>query len=244
MAAAARRSGHDIASPVVRSPNSQGIIELAPSAGLSAPPLRPGVTRLELAPERDGLVYLPDNAAADRPLALLVMLHGAGGDAGQSLSLIGPAVEGRELVVLAPDSRGTSWDVTRGSFGPDIAYITQALDWLLARQMIAADHLAIGGFSDGASYALSLGLINGALFSHVLSFSPGFMAPGRETGRPNFFISHGTLDTVLPIDRCARPIVAQLRQAGHALTYREFADGHVLPTSIAREAIDWFLEDR
>lgn len=31
------------------------------------------------------------------------------------------------------------------------------------------------GFSDGASYALSLGLPNGNLFSHIVAFSPGFM---------------------------------------------------------------------
>jgi phospholipase/carboxylesterase len=28
-----------------------------------------------------------------------------------------------------------------------------------------------------ASYALSLGIANGNLFSHVLAFSPGFLAP-------------------------------------------------------------------
>jgi predicted esterase len=40
------------------------------------------------------------------------------------------------------------------------------------------------GFSDGASYALSLGLANGDLFTHVLGFSPGFMRVPRHVGRP------------------------------------------------------------
>lgn len=36
-------------------------------------------------------------------------------------------------------------------------------------------HVAIGGFSDGASCALSLGLVNGDLFTHVMAFSPGLV---------------------------------------------------------------------
>jgi len=36
------------------------------------------------------------------------------------------------------------------------------------------------GFSDGASYALSVGITNGDLFTHVIAFSPGFVAPARQ----------------------------------------------------------------
>jgi predicted esterase len=79
--------------------------------------------------------------------------------------------------------------------------------------------VAIGGFSDGASYALSLGLTNGDLFSHVLAFSPGFMAPAGQEGSPRIFVSHGTRDAVLPIDRCSRRIVPTLRRAGYDVAY-------------------------
>ena len=51
--------------------------------------------------------------------------------------------------------------------------------------------LVIGGFSDGASYALSLGLINGQLFRKVAAFSPGFVVTGEPEGKPRVFISHG-----------------------------------------------------
>lgn len=34
-------------------------------------------------------------------------------------------------------------------------------------------HLAIAGFSDGASYSISLGVCNGFLFTHIIGFSPG-----------------------------------------------------------------------
>lgn len=61
-----------------------------------------------------------------------------------------------------------------------------------------ARHLAIGGFSDVASYALSVGITKGRLFTHVLGFSPGFMAPTHQPDSPRVFISHGTSDEVLP----------------------------------------------
>jgi hypothetical protein len=68
-----------------------------------------------------------------------------------------------------------------------------------------------GGLSDGASYALSLGLLNGDLFTHVIAFSPGFVAKGTRRGNPQVFVSHGLRDQVLPIDRCSRRIVRDLR---------------------------------
>jgi phospholipase/carboxylesterase len=100
--------------------------------------------------------------------------------------------------------------------------------------------LAVGGFSDGASYALSLGVDNGDLFSHVLAFSPGFMAPTRRAGSPRFFVSHGTRDGVLPIERCSRRIVPQLERMGYEVTYREFEGGHTVLPEIALEAVGWF----
>jgi predicted esterase len=41
---------------------------------------------------------------------------------------------------------------------PDVALIDQALSEIFNRYMVDASRLALGGFSDGASYALALGL--------------------------------------------------------------------------------------
>jgi len=56
--------------------------------------------------------------------------------------------------------------------------------------------VAIQGFSDGASYALSLGLTNGDLFTHVIAFSPGFAAPAEQRGRPRIYVSHGVAQSL------------------------------------------------
>ena len=108
-------------------------------------------------------------------------------------------------------------------------------------ETVATDpaRLCIGGFSDGATYAVSLGLINGDLFPRVAAFSPGFVIPGATHGKPRFFVSHGSADKILPIDRCSRVIVSRLQTRGYDVTFREFDGGHDIPPAIAREGMTW-----
>jgi phospholipase/carboxylesterase len=147
------------------------------------------------------------------------------------------------LLLLVPDSREQTWDVIRGGYGPDVTYIDRALEQTFSRYNIDQARIAIGGFSDGASYALSIGITNGDLFTHVVAFSPGFVAKASEHGSPALFISHGTHDRVLPIEACSRKIVPRMKRAGYRVRYSEFDGPHTVPAEIAREAIDWFLKD-
>ena len=187
------------------------------------------------------MLFVPPGLRADRPAPLIVSLHGAG-SRGSTIASAGllEAAERTGALVLAPDSRGPTWDVLMGGFGPDVDFIDAALDGVFEAVAVDPRRLIISGFSDGASYALSLGLGNGDLFSHVLAFSPGFMAPGERIGKPRLFLSHGTGDLVLPIDACSRRIVPQVRRAGYDVTYREFDGPHTVPSEVAREAVEWF----
>ena len=100
----------------------------------------------------------------------------------------------------------------------------------------------MAGFSDGASYALSIGLANGDLFTSVLGFSPGIVVPGQRAGKPPIFISHGRQDQILPIDECSRRIVPELQGEGYQVTYREFDGPHMVPPEVASEAMQWFMK--
>jgi phospholipase/carboxylesterase len=201
----------------------------------------PGLRSIGLSPGRDGLVYVPESVNSAQAAPLIVLLHGAGGDARQMVPLLQEQADARGIVLLAPDSRGRTWDVILRDYGPDVAFLDRALEQVFARHAVDPERLAIGGFSDGASYALSLGLTNGALFTHVLAFSPGFMAPTRTADNPRFFVSHGVADDVLPIERTSRHLAPELRRAGYDLEYREFPGGHVVPPEIVRAGVDWFL---
>jgi predicted esterase len=211
---------------------------------LSARP-QPGVTTigdarraLALGSARDAILQLPRGAATG-PLPLLVLLHGAGGSGAGILRRLGSYADDAGIAVLSPDSRGSTWDAVRGGFGADVAFLNRALEAVFGATAVDPARVAVGGFSDGASYAISLGLANGDLFTRVVAFSPGFYVGGAVQGRPRFFIAHGTADEILPIDRCSRVIVPRLKRQGYDVTFREFEGGHDIPPDVAHAGFRW-----
>jgi len=195
-------------------------------------------SRLGLGDDRDAILQLPSKAA-NAPLPLLVLLHGATGSGEGMLRRVGDAADEAGVAILAPDSRDGTWDAIRGQYGRDVTFLNRALERVFATVAVDPARTAVGGFSDGASYALSLGLINGDLFRRVVAFSPGFVIPGEPHGQPRFFVSHGTRDQILPIDQCSRTIVPNLRRHGYDVTFREFDGRHEVPADIARDGMQW-----
>jgi phospholipase/carboxylesterase len=200
-----------------------------------------GAHALGLDRGRDAMLQLPPGTTPG-PLPLLVLFHGAGGSGEAVLRRFAAAADEAGVAVLAPSSRGPTWDAIRDGFGPDIPHINRALERVFDTVSIDPARIAAGGFSDGATYALSLGLINGDLFRRVAAFSPGFIVDGTAHGRPRFFVSHGTADPILPIDRCSRVIVPALRRRGYEVTFREFEGVHQVPPEIAREGMKWLAD--
>lgn len=182
-------------------------------------------------------VHVPASYRADKPAGVLVMLHGAGGEPKQSLALLERHAASANLLLIAPKSDDVTWDVIAGGFGPDVATIDRVLAAVFDRYAIDPARVAIGGFSDGASYALTLGLANGALFQAILAFSPGFERAPRRQGRPRVFISHGTGDRVLPIARTSHRLVPALQRASYKVEYFEFAGAHTVPSEAVRKAL-------
>jgi len=220
---------------------TSGILRARPERIAAPPTAMPGRHPLGLDGKRDGAFLVPGGLDPARPAPLLVALHGAGGVATHILDLVVDQAERHGIVVLAPESRGPTWDVIRGGYGPDVAFIDRALTKIFQHYPIDPVRIALSGFSDGASYALSLGVMNGELFDHVLAFSPGFMAPTTTADTPKIFVSHGVHDDVLPIDPCSRRIVPALRRAGHDVDYQEFDGGHVVPPDMVDRAVARFL---
>jgi phospholipase/carboxylesterase len=226
-------------SPILQIPagDDETVVQARPRRPSAS--VTPGLHRLGLSPERDGLLYVPrgHNSKTNAPLA--VMLHGAGRTA-RAMDYTFSLADDFGVVIVAPDSRGRTWDAVMGGFGADVAYIDAALRYTFAHCAVDSTRLALGGFSDGASYALSLGTANGDLFSHVIAFSPGGIARTEPRGKPRIFISHGQQDAVLSIATTRRKIVPQLTGLGYDVTFREFDGPHTVPLPIAREAFEWF----
>jgi predicted esterase len=201
----------------------------------AAPVAAAGTRPLGLDRSRDAVLHIPPNTG--QPLPLFVLFHGAGGSGERLLRRFASEADALGVALLAPDSRASTWDAIGGSFGRDVSFVDQALDRVFATVSVDAARVAAGGFSDGATYAISLGLINGDLFRRVVAFSPGFVVDGPVQGQPRIFVSHGTADPILPINRCSRVIVPALRRRGYDVTFREFEGGHEVPPDIAREGL-------
>ena len=215
----------------------------APGAPAATP--TPGVHALDLGPGPEVLVYVPAPSADAAPPLLVLALHGAGGDARGGLAPLLPHADPHRLLLVAPRSRGSTWDaITPGGWGADVRRIDAALDQVFSTHRVDTTRLAISGFSDGASYALSLGLANADLFTHIVAFSPGFLVPTPRTGRPRVYLSHGRTDTVLPIDRTTRRIVPGLQAADIPIEVHEFDGPHTVPPDIAEGAARWLTAGR
>jgi phospholipase/carboxylesterase len=217
-------------------PASGGRLDTRPGPDPAGPLLPAGTTAIDLGDRVDALVAVPPGSG---PRPLLVFCHGAGGDAAQSLAAVGEVARARGVAVLATSSVASTWDLISGGLGRDVAVLDAALQEVATG--LAVSRVALGGFSDGASYALSLGLANGDLFEALLAFSPGFAAPPGRTGRPRVWIAHGSADRVLPVERCGRRVARQLTGAGYDVTYDEFDGGHVVTPGLVTAALETWL---
>ncbi|MCZ2838111.1 alpha/beta hydrolase [Modestobacter sp. VKM Ac-2985] len=216
---------------------ADGRLDSRPGQQPSGPAPVPGVSRLDLGPGAEALLAVP--AGEPQPRPLLVFFHGAGGTAEQSLAAVGAAATDRGALVLAPTSAATTWDLIAGGLGRDVAALDAALGHVFATCPVS--RVAVAGFSDGGSYALSLGVANGDLAEAVLAFSPGFVSSPGRYGRPRFWLSHGVADPVLPVDRCGRRVSAELLADGYDVTYEEFAGGHVITPELVAAGLDWWF---
>ena len=203
--------------------------------------LQPGLHALGLRRGRDGVLYLPPRYRKDSPITLVLLLHGAGGSGSGVSQRFRSYADDLGIGFVAPDSREISWDradrLTR-----DVAFIDEALAVAYRRVNTVPDRLRIAGFSDGASYALSVGLTNGDLFGRILALSPGFLDSAQERGKPAIYITHGVNDDILPIDRTSRRIVPLLQRAGYSVEYHEFDGKHATPPEVTRPAFEWLAK--
>ena len=190
--------------------------------------------------DRDGLLYVPRGYKAGEAMPLLVLLHGAG-NTSLSTQYAYAHADDFGFIVLSPDSRDQrTWDAIIGIWGPDLEFIGEAIKYTKRQCAITESHIGLGGFSDGGSYALSMGIGNGDVFSRILGMSPGVMQPATVRGKPKIWISHGTSDPIMPIDITSRTFVPRLKKLGYDVTYREYEGRHQLPAPIAHEAFAWF----
>jgi poly(3-hydroxybutyrate) depolymerase len=200
-----------------------------------------GESRLGISDDdRDGTLYVPQSYKAGTGMPVVMWLHGLAGSGEGSRGLF-PLADEFGFIVIAPESRGLTWGNEIPGFDADVRFLGPAYRHVASLVDLDPDHVALAGVSDGAGYALSMGLAYGNVFQHLMVFSGGLMIPFRHQGKPRIFLAHGVDDTQMPIDLTARKFVPRLKAEGYDVTYHEYQGGHRVPPAEVRDAFKWFL---
>jgi predicted esterase len=188
----------------------------------------------------NAFVYAPAGITAPAPL--IVLLHGAGGNARNFLDQFRRTADERGLVLLSVQSSGRTWAVRKpNERETDVANIKAAIRELNGKSTVNPDRTTVMGFSDGASYALSIGMAYPNLFRTIVAFSPGYaFAPSRLDTDQRIFIAHGRRDPILPAQN-TREMVKGLESAGFDPDVRWFNGGHEIDPALKTAGFDFAL---
>jgi predicted esterase len=198
--------------PAIPASAAEPVLHAKPAAASLT--LKTGTSRLN----DKTFVYVPRSVAGPAPVVLL--LHGAGQRADDFLKQFTKEADKTGAILVVPQAASGSWtlkpDGAGGAdFGADPAAIDAALSALFAKAPVDPAHVAVLGFSDGASYALSLGLSNPQLFKGIAALSPGTVwLPPAVDKTQRIYITHGRHDDMLPLANVRDNIVPGLQKAG------------------------------
>lgn len=196
--------------------------------------------------EHRGVLLVPDAIDPARRYPLVTVLHGAGRQ--DELLVKGCRREPakRDALFFVPRSLAMTWDLIAGGGRPDLDFLEFAYDLIYRRYPIDAERQALVGYSDGASYALSIGISNPRIFRAVMGWAAGFCAYDYtfvtdDDPKPDILLEYSTQDELFPFDTVAQPMRDSLREAGYAVEFRVDEGGRHWPSgSFQREALDWF----
>ena len=202
------------------------------------------------------VAYIPATIDAHPPL--LVLLHGAGRRWDRMIERLAPEADQRGLVLLAPISRGLTWDIVsraeeppsvssplanrmalRFSTSEDAQRIEAAIDQLNSLVPIDRARTALAGFSDGATFALAMGMSRSHPFSAIIAWSPGIaISTAAPAAGRKVYVSHGREDPVLSFSTDCAQIVPLLQSERALVTFQPFHGGHEIPQSVTGAFLD------
>ncbi|MGH7581195.1 MAG: extracellular catalytic domain type 1 short-chain-length polyhydroxyalkanoate depolymerase [Gemmatimonadales bacterium] len=155
--------------------------------------------------ERSYLLHRPSSLPAGRPLPLLLVFHGAGGQgAGMArhTGLAGLGVQ-RGYAVVHPDGLDRRWNDGRGNSGAaDVEFIRLLLDSLGRELPVDTRRVYAAGISNGAGFAYRLACDLPGVFSAVAAVAGAPAAALEErcaATRPVSVVAfQGTRDPLMP----------------------------------------------
>jgi len=194
-----------------------------------------------------GHLLLPESIDPTRAYPLVTVLHGAGRQDELLVRAYQHEPARRDALFFIPRSTYPTWDLLVGEDRPDLDFLEHAYGEIYRRVRVDDRRQALIGYSDGASYALAVGLSNPRLFSAVMGWAAGFVvfesaAISPSDPRPRILLEHGTHDPVFPFEQVALRNCAILRRLGYEVELRVDEGGVHWPSrAFQAAALDWFF---
>jgi len=188
-------------------------------------------------------LYVPERYDGSQPLPLVVALHGGSGHGADFLWSWLREARSREVLLLAPTSRGPTWSLDAPAI--DAAALRRMLHFVQERWRVDPERILLTGLSDGGTFTLLAGLAEAAPYAalapiagvlHPANFPGGNLV--RARGR-RIYLVHGALDWMFPV-ALARAAREALVKAGAELVYRELPDlSHTYPREENARILRW-----
>jgi phospholipase/carboxylesterase len=196
--------------------------------------------------ERGGFwLYVPETYSTERPMPLVVALHGGSGTGRQFLWSWLRDARGRGAILVAPTAIGQTWALMGDDI--DTPNVERIVEFVRSNWAVDASRLLLTGMSDGGTFTYVSGLGANSPFTHLAPVSAAFnpmlaeMIDGeRVLGLP-IHIVHGALDWMFPASM-AQEAERALSRAGARVTYREIADlSHAYPREMNAAMLEWLV---
>ncbi len=193
------------------------------------------------------VLLTPSEIDPDRRYPLFTVLHGAGRQDEMLVKACRGQPDQRDAFFLVPRSVDPTWDLIVGGERNDLDFLEYAYDLIYRRYPIDPARQVLIGYSDGASYALSLVLSNPRLFEAALCWAAGFVVldrdnVGEDDPKPRIYLEYGTHDELFAFDRVALPMKENLERAGYPVEFSVDEGGRHWPSGTFQgEALDWYF---
>ena len=207
------------------------------------------------------LLYLtvePDDYDASLQYPLFILLHGFGANM-QDLASLAPAIN-REGYVYACPQAPLAFQIGPGMIGygwtprgpeatiEDIQNAEQALDTffveIMQKYQVSPGKVILSGFSQGGGMTYRCGLRQPNLFAGLAILSGTMPDPDSlrarlpEARNQPIFVAHGTVDSVLPIER-GRAAHEFLESEGYQPQYKEYPMAHEISPEALADLVEW-----
>lgn len=192
---------------------------------------------------------------------LLLLLHGYGSNE-EDLFSFAQQLPDEYFIVSArapynlPQYSGHAWyaitfDSDMNKFSDDKQaiesrdLIVKFIDEIIATYPVDADNVTLIGFSQGAILSYAVALTYPEKVSRVLALSGylnmdivGKSLHAEDVSKVRFFISHGTVDQVIPVE-WARKAPEFLKNLGLDVEYHEYNAGHGVAPQNFYDMLNW-----